>query len=78
MPGFPTHEGVLEGMHVGAGHGAARDRCQGEPGVVVEDVEDLHRGAVGELPVGGVGQVGADRVRAGCVSSPPSQARGWW
>ena len=52
----PTHEGVLEGVDdVGAGDGAAWDGGQREPGVVVEDVEDLHRGAVGEVPVGGVG-----------------------
>ena len=52
----PAQEGVLEGVHdVGAGDGAARDARDGEPGVVVEEVEDLHVGAVGQLPVGGVG-----------------------
>jgi hypothetical protein len=52
----PAEKGVLEGVHhVGFGDGAARDTGQGEPGVVVEEVEDLHAGAVGEVPVGGVG-----------------------
>ena len=52
----PAHEGVLEGVHdVGSGDGAAGDAGQGEPGVVIEDVEDLHLGAVGQPPVGGVG-----------------------
>ena len=52
----PAQEGFLEGVDdVGAGDGAARDRCQGEPGVVVEEVEDLRLGAVGQVPAGGVG-----------------------
>jgi hypothetical protein len=52
----PAQEGIFEGVDdVGAGDGASGEARQGEPGVVVEDVEDLHRCAVGELPVGGVG-----------------------
>jgi len=51
-----AHERLLEGGDdVGAGDRAAWDAAQTQPGVVVEQVEDLHAGAVGELPMGGVG-----------------------
>jgi hypothetical protein len=51
----PPPEAVLEGVqHVGTGDGAAGSAGQTQPGVVVEEVEDLHVAAVGQLPVGGV------------------------
>jgi hypothetical protein len=37
------------------------------PGVVVDDVEDLHVGAVGKVPVGGVGR---DLTMCACVPCP--------
>jgi hypothetical protein len=44
---WPRHD-----RRMWAGDGAACDAGQSEPGAVVEEVEDLHVGAVGELPVG--------------------------
>lgn len=40
---------------IGAGHGQVGGRGDQQPGVVVEGVEDVDVGAVGELPVGGIG-----------------------
>ena len=40
---------------IGAGDGSVCARADQEPGVVIEDVEDLDLGVVGEEPVGGVG-----------------------
>jgi hypothetical protein len=40
---------------VGAGHGGSGDAGDGQAGVVVDDVEDLHFGVIGQPPVGDVG-----------------------
>lgn len=51
MGGDGGGEGLDDG---GAGHGAVGGAGQQQPGVVVEPVEDLHVGAVGQAPVGEV------------------------
>jgi hypothetical protein len=52
----PAQERFLEGVyHVGGGEGDADGGGEGQSGVVVDQVEDLHGCAVGELPVGDVG-----------------------
>ena len=45
-------EGVED---VGAGHGGSDQAGNGQAGVVVEQVEDLHFGVIGQAPVGDVG-----------------------
>jgi hypothetical protein len=67
--------GPAEGpVDLGAGERGPGGADQGEPAVVVQGVEDLDSGAVGELPVGGVHgphlvglgglEAGAGRLRA--------------
>jgi hypothetical protein len=52
----PLHKGMLKGAEdIGAGDAAPHVAAEGAAGVVVEEVENLDVGAVGELPVGGVG-----------------------
>lgn len=54
--GAPGGDGGQEGVDdVGAGRDGACMAGDGQPGVVVEDVEDFHGGAIGEVPVGDVG-----------------------
>jgi hypothetical protein len=57
--------------HLGAGEDPPGDRGDADSGVVVEDVEDLHLGAVGELPVGDVGLP----AFVGLVGGEPSPGR---
>jgi hypothetical protein len=52
----PSGEGGGEGVDdVGAADTAPREAGDRQSGVVVEDVEDFHAAAVGEVPVGDVG-----------------------
>jgi len=54
--GAEVGEGVGERLDdVVAAHGGVGAAGQDEPGVVVEDVEDLRVGVIGEVPVGDVG-----------------------